>query len=222
MAGPPSPKAAVTNRKKTPSWLPVLILAGLGISVIPHPVLTRTSEVSRALSPVLSSYELIRMEPGEIEQQVRTTGELRLRFNGTDLYFNLEPHDMRTPDYRAVETGPGGVTRTLPREPVHTFKGVLAEREDTRGRFNLVDGGVEGVVYAPEGWVYVEPLRNYLPGASAGELVVYSHSDIKPGGDFKCGASLPKRLQRGVDRVTAQVEAAAPTKYEFEVATEAD
>ena len=212
----------MTNRKKTPSWLPVLILAGLGISVIPHPVLTRTSEVSRALSPVLSSYELIRMEPGEIEQQVRTTGELRLRFNGTDLYFNLEPHDMRTPDYRAVETGPGGVTRTLPREPVHTFKGVLAEREDTRGRFNLVEGGVEGVVYAPEGWVYVEPLRNYLPGASAGELVVYSHSDIKPGGDFKCGASLPKRLQRGVDRVTAQVEAATPTKYEFEVATEAD
>ena len=212
----------MTNRKKTPSWLPVLILAGLGISVIPHPVLTRTSEVSRALSPVLSSYELIRMEPGEIEQQVRTTGELRLRFDETDFYFNLEPHDMRAPNYRAVETGPGGVTRTLPPQPVFTFKGVLAGREDTRGRFNLVDGGVEGVVYAPEGWVYVEPLRNYLPGASAGELVVYSHSDIKPGGDFKCGASLPERLQRGVDRVTAQVEAATPTKYEFEVATEAD
>ena len=104
----------MTNRKKTPSWLPVLILAGLGISVSPHQVLTRTSEVSRALSPVLSSYEVIRMEPGEFEQQVRTTGELRLRFNQTDFYFNLEPHDLRAPGYRAVETGPGGVTRTLP------------------------------------------------------------------------------------------------------------
>ena len=29
----------------------------------------------------------------------------------------------------------------------------------------MTDGGVEGVVYAPEGWVYVEPLRNYLPSA---------------------------------------------------------
>ena len=189
----------MTNRQKTPSWLPVLILAGLGISVIPHQVMTRTSEVSTALSPVLSSYEVIRMEPGEIEQQVRTTGELRLRFDETDFYFNLEPHDMRGPGYLAVETGPGGVTRTLPPQPVHTFKGVLAGREDIRGRFNLTDGGVEGVVYAPEGWVYVEPLRNYLPGAPAGELVVYSHSDIKPGGDFKCGVSLPKRLQRGVE-----------------------
>ena len=212
----------MTNRKKTPSWLPVLILAGLGISVSPHQVLTRTSEVSRALSPVLSSYEVIRMEPGEFEQQVRTTGELRLRFNQTDFYFNLEPHDLRAPGYRAVETGPGGVTRTLPPQPVHTFKGTLAGREDTRGRFNLTDGGVEGVVYAPEGWVYVEPLRNYLPGAPAGELVVYRQSDIKPGEALKCGVSLPKRLQRGVEQVAAQVEAATPTKYEFDIATEAD
>ena len=212
----------MTNRKKTPSWLPVLILASLGISIGPHQVLTRTSEVSRALSPVLSSYEVIRMAPGEIEQQVRTTGELRLRFDETDFYFNLEPHDMRAPNYQAVEIGPGGVRWTLPPQPVHTFKGVLAGREDTQGRFNLTDSGVEGVVYAPEGWVYVEPLRNYLPSAPAGELVVYRHSDIKPGEALKCGVSLPKRLQQGVEQVTAQVEAATPTKYEFDIATEAD
>ena len=212
----------MTNRKKIPSWLSILLLAGLGISVSPHQVLTRTSEVSRALSSVLSSYEIIRLEPGEIEQQVRTTGELRLRFDQTDFYFNLEPHDMRAPNYRAVETGPGGVRRTLAPQPVHTFKGVLAGREDIRGRFNLTDGGVEGVVYAPEGWVYVEPLRNYLPGAPAGELVVYSHADIKPGEDLKCGGSLPQRLQRGVNRVEARVNTATPVNYVVDVVTEAD
>ena len=212
----------MTNRQKTPSWLPVLILAGLGISVIPHQVMTRTSEVSTALSPVLSSYEVIRMEPGEIEQQVRTTGELRLRFDETDFYFNLEPHDMRGPGYRAVETGPGGVTRTLPPQPVHTFKGVLAGREDIRGRFNLTDGGVEGVVYAPEGWYYVEPLQRYLPEVPAGELVVYRHSDIKPGQTWRCGVSLPHRLQRGVNLVEARVNTATPTNYVFDIATEAD
>ena len=213
-----------TNPNKAPCWLSFLILSGLGISASPHQVLTRTSEVSRVLSPVLSSYEVIRTAPGEIERQVRTTGELRFRFNQTDFYFNLEPHDMRAPNYRAVETGPGGVRRTLSPQPVHTFKGVLAGREDTRGRFNLTDGGVEGVVYAPEGWVYVEPLRNYLPNASAGELVVYSHADIKSGQALECGVSLPERLQRGVDRVAAQAEAAIPTNYNYivEVATEAD
>ncbi len=212
----------MTNPNKTPSWLSILILTGLGISVSPHQVLTRTAEVSRVLSPVLSSYEVIRMAPGEIERQVRTTGELRFRFDETDFYFNLEPHNMRAPNYGAEATGPGGVRRTLPLQPVHTFKGVLVGREDTRGRFNLTDGGVEGVVYAPEGWYYVEPLRNYLPSAPAGELVVYRHADIKTDEALKCGVSLPERLQRGVNRVAVQAEAGTPTKYEFEIATEAD
>ena len=216
---------AMTDPKKTLCWLTVLLLTGLGVSVSPFQVLTRTSEVSRALTPVLSSYEVIRMAPGEIERQVRTTGELRLRFKETDFYFNLEPHNMRTLDYRAVETGPGGMERTLPIQPVHTFKGVLAGQEDTRGRFNLTDGGVEGVVYAPEGRYYVEPLQNYLPSASNGELVIYRQADIKPGEALKCGVSLPMRIQRGAERVTAQTGAATsttPTKYVFEVATEAD
>ena len=212
----------MTSRNKIPFWLSILLLAGLGISVSPHQGLTRTSQVSRALSPALSNYEVIQMEPGEIERQVRTTGELRFRFNDTDFYFNLEPHDMRAPNYRAVEVGPGGVRRELPPQPVHTFKGVLAGHEDTRGRFNLTEDGVEGVVYAPEGWVYVEPLRNYLPNASAGELVVYRQSDIKPSEQLECGVSLHQRLQQGVNRVEARANSATPANYVVDVATEAD
>ena len=212
----------MTDTKKIPCWLTVLLVSGLGISVSPHQVLTRTSEVSRALSPVLSSYKVIRMAPGEIERQVRTTGELRFRFNETDFYFNLEPHDMRASDYRAVEIGPGGVRRTLPPQPLYTFKGTLAGREDTQGRFNLLDDGVEGIVFAPEGWYFVEPLRNYLPSAQPAELVVYRHSDIKPGQAWRCGVSLPHRLQRGLNQVAAQAEAGALTNYVVEVATEAD
>ena len=212
----------MTSPRETPRWLSVLILAGLSLSVSPHQILTRTDEVSRALSPVLSRYEVIRMEPGEIERQVRTTGELRLRFEGAEFYFNLEPHDMRAPDYRAEVTGPGGVRRTLTPQPVHTYKGVLAGREETRGRFNLTGAGVEGVVYAPEGWVYVEPLRNYLPEARAGELVVYRQEDLKAGGDVTCDLSLPGRLRRGAARVAAQAEAVPPTNYIADIATEAD
>ena len=212
----------MVNWGKLFCWLSILILSGLGLSAGPQEVPSRTREVARALDPVLSNYEVIRMEPGEVERQVRTTGELRLRFDGTDFYFNLEPHDLRAPNYRAEATGPGGVRRRLPPQPVHTFKGVLAGREDTRGRFNLTDGGVEGVVYAPDGWYYVEPLRNHFPSASPGDLVVYRHSDIKAGEALKCGVSLPGRLQRGVARVATQAEAVSPTNYVADVATEAD
>ncbi len=213
------------SRKKPPAWLSVLILTGLGILASPQQVLTRTTEVARALNPVLSSYEVLRFEPGEIERQIRTDGKLRFRFDGTEFHFDVKPHNMRSSGYRAMETGPAGVRRTLPAEPVHTFKGVLAGREDTRGRFNLTDRGVEGVVFAPEGWVYLEPLPNYLPSAQAGELVVYRHANVKLGEDFQCGASLPERLRRGVVRVEARTQSGnsdSPTKYVVEVATEAD
>ena len=208
--------------RKRSRRLTVLILVGLGLWAGPHQVLTRTGEVARALDPVLSRYEVIRMAPGEIERQVETTGELRLPMEGREVYFRLERHNLRGPNYRAEATGRGGVRRTLPPQPVHTFKGVLAGQEDTRGRFNLTDGGVEGMVYAPEGWVYVEPLRNYLPKTPTGELVVYRHADLKPGEAMKCGVSLPGRLKRGVSRVTAQTEAVPPVNYVADIATEAD
>ena len=215
----------MTQNRKTPTWLTIVILGGLGISVSPQQFLTRTAEISRALSPVLSNYEVLGFEPGEIERQVRTDGELRFRFAGTDFQFNLEPHNMRAPGYRAVATGPGGVSRTLPPQPVHTYKGRLAGREDTEGRFNLTGDGVEGIVYAAEGWYYLEPLRNYLPSALAGELVVYRQADIKPGEDFECDVSLPRRLQQGVARMEAQAQTASSTDlthYVVDVATEAD
>ena len=168
----------MTNRRQIPSWLSILILIGLGISVGPRQILTRTSEVTRALSPVLSNYELIRMEPGEIERQVRTTGELRFRSDDSDFYFNLEPHDMRAPGYRAVETGPGGVRRELPPQPVHTFKGVLAGREDTRGRFNLVDGRGGGSRLRPRGLGLpgaLAELSSRRPGRRTGGLQPCGH-----------------------------------------------
>ena len=114
------------------------------------------------------------------------TGELSFRFDGTDFHFDLKPHNMRAPGYRAVETGPGGLKRDAPplsrcipsREP-------CVGREDTEGRFNLTGRGLEGVVYAPQGWIYLEPLRNRLAGSPAGEMVVYRQADIRPGEGFQ-------------------------------------
>ena len=209
-------------KTKTHYWVSMVILVGVGLWLSPHQVLTRTAEVSRALQPVLSSYEVIGFQPDEIERQLRTTGELRFRFNQTDFYFRIEPHDMRTPDYRAVETGLGGATRKLPRETVSTFKGTLSGQEDMRGRFNLTDDGIEGVVFAPEDWYFLEPLRNFVPSATAGELVVYRQSDVRPGQAFRCGVSLSERLRQGANRMATQVEAVSLTNYVFEVATEAD
>ncbi len=210
------------SRKKIPSWPVVPILIGLGISLSPHQVVSRTSEVSRALSPVLSSYDLIRMEPAAIERQVRATGELRFRYKETLFDFKLEPHDMRAPDYQAMETGPGGSQRVLPRGPVTTYQGRQSGPEGAQGRFTVTRHRLEGVVFTDEDWYYLEPLQRYLPSAKGAEFVVYRHSDIKSGQGWKCGVSLPGSLQRGVNRVAGRIPAGTATTYLVEVATEAD
>ena len=187
-----------------------------------RPAPPETSEVSRALQPVLSDYELIRLEPGDARQQVETSGELRFRYKETVFDFKLEPHDLRAPGYQAVETGPRGVRRVLPRGPVTTYKGRLAGQQDTHGRFALTRQGVEGVVFTAEERYYVEPLQRYLASAKGAELVVYRHSDIKFDPDWKCGLLLPRSLKWGVDQIGPPAATVTATKYLVEVATDAD
>ncbi len=64
----------MTTKKTMFSWLIVLTLIGLGISVDPHRVLTETTQVPGALNPILSGQQVIRLESVDEDQQVRTTG----------------------------------------------------------------------------------------------------------------------------------------------------
>ena len=111
----------------------------------------------------------------------------------------------------------------LPTPPVTTYKGTaLVGQEVVQARFTITNDRFEGVVFTPGDWHYIEPLRNYLLSAEAAELVVYRHSDIKPGQEWRCGAS---NLERGIHQVEEAVVQSArdtTTTYTAEVATEAD
>ena len=97
----------------------------------------------------------------------------------------------------------------------------MVGQEVVQARFTITSEKFEGVVFTPGDWHYIEPLRNYLPSAEAAELVVYKHSDIKPGQGWRCGVS--RRLQEGRDRLEARAAATdTTTTYTVEVATEAD
>lgn len=76
----------------------VLILVGLGILFSPIPLLPGTSQVSRALSWVLSDRKVFRPERSDIEQQPRTSRELRFQYKWTVFEFKLQSHDMCAAD----------------------------------------------------------------------------------------------------------------------------
>ena len=178
--------------------------------------------MERTLHTALSDYEVIHMESGRIEAQVKESGNLMLRLKGVLFDFRLQPRDLRSPRYRAEVTGEDGVRRQLPSPPVTTYRGTaVVGQEVVQARFTITSEKFEGVVFTPGDWHYIEPLGNYLPSAEAAELVVYKHSDIKPGQEWRCGVS--RRLQEGRDRLEARAAATdTTTTYTVEVATEAD
>ena len=200
--------------------LAALVLIIFGICLSPHQGLARAPAVERALQPVLSGYEVIRMKPSDIETQARQSSEpLELNLSGVRYYFELVPRDLRSPRYRAEVTGEDGVRRQLPPPPVTTYEGrAVVGQEVVQARFTITNDRFEGVVFTPGDWHYIEPLRNYLPSAEAAELVVYRHSDIKPGQEWRCGVS---NLKRGINQID-QAAIDTTTTYTVEVATEAD
>ena len=178
--------------------------------------------MERTLHTALSDYEVIHMESGRIEAQVKESGNLMLRLKGVLFDFRLEPRDLRSPRYRAEVTGPDGVRRQLPPSAVTTYRGrALVGQEYVQGRFTITGEKFEGVVFTAGDWTFIEPMRNYMQTAQDDQLVVYRQSDIKPGQGWRCGVS--HRLQEGRDRLEARAAATdTTTTYTAEVATEAD
>ncbi len=205
--------------------LAVLILIGLGIWLSPHQGWSKSPAVERALQPVLSNYEVIRMEPGNVSARVKASNRLRMQLSsGLGLLdFRIEQRNLLSPRYRAEVTGEDGVKRQLPPPPVTTYKGsAVVGQEVVRARFTITNDRFEGVVFTPGDWHYIEPLRNYVPSAEVAEHVVYRHSDIKPEQEWRCGTSKLKRGIDQVDRAAVQAARNTTTTYTAEVATEAD
>ena len=208
----------MTTIKRTSICLILLVFSTLNSSA--QSVLQKQY---RELQATLSDYEVVRLIPSDIEAQVKEgTAPLELNLKGETFRFRMEPRDLRSPRYRAEATGPDGVRRPLPLDEVTTYRGMtVSGQEVVQARFTITSEKFEGVVFTPGDWHYIEPLRNYLPSAEAAELVVYKHSDIKPGQEWRCGVS--RRLQEGRDRLEARAAATdTTTTYTVEVATEAD
>ena len=206
--------------KHSRSFFVLVILGGL-CSL--HQGSARTPATERTLQTVLSNYEVIRLEPGEIEERVTASNRLKVQLTSGLLDFRIEQRNLRSPRYRAEVTGEDGVRRQLPPPPVTTYKGTaVVGQEVVQGRFTITSDRFEGVVFTSGDWHYIEPLRNYLPNAEAAELVVYKHSDIKPGQEWRCGVSKLRQGINQVDQAAVQAALDTTTTYTVEIATEAD
>ena len=141
----------------------LFVVAALAASAQP-------SDKGQVLEAIFSDYEVIQLDPGEVERQVKQYREpLTVEIAGTRFVFELEPRDLRSPRYRAEATGDDGLRRPIQDPEVSTFKGTAVGAPDIQGRFTITKDSFDGVIFTPGDWLYIEPVKNYHPDSEDSE-----------------------------------------------------
>ncbi len=213
-------------------WIACAILFACGLLTVSFT--TKTSAARKAvqdavqrdrdLDKVFRRRELIKLDPARAAERVRGAGQVTLTANDKTYQLVLEPNDMRAPAYRAEETRAGGVTSSIERGAVTTYKGYVRGMDDAQARFTIDGETFEGMILAPDASYFVEPARRYSAAAAADDFVLYNAADLLKSENISCGnETLNERVSEAVKDAAPRAEAAQATTLRLiELATEAD
>lgn len=160
---------------------------GPGAPPIDPPRSTASLEARQALDAVLLDYEVIDLPLRAIEHRIRESGRLDLRLRGRLYRMEVEPIDLRDSSYRSVLITSAGPVE-VPRRPASTYGGRLVDDPEATVRISVTESLFVAYVRTRDEWLFVDPLRDYLPGASVRQAVVYREADVSPDAGGACGA----------------------------------
>jgi hypothetical protein len=183
----------------------------------------QVAQRDRDLSTYFSKFEIARLDADAAARTVAQGQRLVLSLPNRQLEIDLSPHDLRSSNYRASETGTDG-PHDLTRGPVTTFKGSIVGQPNTRARFTLDGSKIEGLILDGDREYFVESARRYSPAAEADEVVFYERADFRAPAELHCEVSGSEKVDRAMNQVAGQPgqpgRTAAPRVVEL--ATEAD
>jgi hypothetical protein len=182
------------SNRKLPLLFVFSLLLGLGTAPAALAGPFQPAEVSpspqarQALDAHLYDYRVVELPLGALERAVRTQGRLDLVLRGRSYALDVERIDLRDPSYRAVLMTASGPVE-VPRAQAATYAGHLADDPSATVRLTADRGMFLGYVRSADEWLFVDPLRDYLPGASRRLAVVYTEADVRPDAAGPCGAA---------------------------------
>ncbi|MCI0546739.1 MAG: M12 family metallo-peptidase, partial [Candidatus Rokubacteria bacterium] len=127
------------------------------------------------------------LQSPELPEQPGSAFAFPLWLDGAWREVSAWPHSVRAPGYRLMVEDGSGAAFEHPPTPETTYRGAVAGFPGSLVALSLYEGTVQGIVRlgAEEPWHGFQP----LPGAAAGEHVVYSERDVLPL-DVQCGGAL--------------------------------
>ncbi|MEJ7617987.1 MAG: M12 family metallo-peptidase [Pyrinomonadaceae bacterium] len=190
------------------------------------------SSGERGIERALKSYGLLKLDAGQLSEQVRQSGKLTLRTERESFDLDMEENNLLSADYRAEEVAEGGRVRAVPRPEVHTYKGKVNNRSDTQARLTIAPQTFEGVIIAAGETYFIEPRQKHAESGEAREFLFYKESDVIERDAAGCGVTLGEKINHAAEGVAARhlkdiperslAESDGQLNREIELATEAD
>ena len=179
------------------------------------------------LGQVFSAHEEISLDPRTIAQQVRASGRISLVTPAHDFELQLQPNDLRAPNYRAEEVGPDGITREVAMPAPSTYKGNLQDVWGSDARFTVHENEVEGMIVSSGDSYFLEPAQKYSRVAQSSDYVLYKSSDVRPDIVRTCATTLEEQVTAGAKQfMSSATTGVAPAVFSpfkvVEIATDAD
>ncbi len=167
------------------------------------------SDVSRSFVRV----DVVRIEAA--------TGKLSFHAAERSIEIALKPHDLRSSNYRAENTGIDGNT-AVKSAPINTFIGVVSGEANSNSRINVVGGRFEGYFESRGEKYFIESAANYSDAAGSSDYVVYRPQDALRTDEFSCGTHLSEKIEYGKDLANSGAAVTSPGQKRIELATDAD
>jgi hypothetical protein len=170
----------------------------------------------------IRKFNLIKLDNRDVLRKIEARQSFIIPAAGRNYELNLTPRDLRTTAYRAETTTVNGV-RSLEKQQITTFKGIINGANDSQVRLTIDDTKIEGYLTTATGErFYIEPANNYSRFAEAKDLVVYQEKDLLKTADFVCESELGKKIERTEEMIGINRFQDMPTLHVLELATEAD
>jgi hypothetical protein len=147
--------------------------------------------------------------------------QLRLVVDGSEMLLDVEPHDIRSLNYRSEDSSQPG-QRLQAIDEVKTFKGKVVGDEDSSVRLTIDGTKIEGYFLAGGRKYFIEPAKKYTNLAADGDSVVYGEGDSLIETDLICDADIPSQIESGKQMVAAQAASLTQSMQQIELATDAD
>ncbi|HUF02924.1 MAG TPA: FG-GAP-like repeat-containing protein [Aridibacter sp.] len=179
--------------------------------------LAQQKEVESDIGRSFRDFRLASLE-GE---SLRQDGSIRIESPERSFDLVLFPRDLRPRRYKALNTGPEGVTR-LDRAPSNTFMGTVRGEMGSQVRLTVKDGSAEGYVFSQGERYLVEPASRYSDKAAAGDLVIYLPGDHLDDAGFSCMSEFEQRLEKGKEFALGSGRGLLDGPGVVELATDAD